>query len=947
VGLRSATERMIAVDIPGEVRGPGDPAGPAPDGERPRRRGGTIRGRMARILALPVAAVVLLLVLVAAGPVRDYRESQATTRSVGIALGVQSLVHELQNERGLASLVLGGNASFTKELTRVRGDVDSRRTTLGVFVASPGTVEARVRSALQQLDGLGPVRAATDSGAAARQATFDFYTQRIDALAGLDVGLSDVADRALGRDVALLQSLQDAAEATAQERALLSGVFSAGGFRKGEFVEFAAMRAAKQSAWDGFFDQANREQTASARYVLDSGAARVVAHFEQVAVGAADGRHVVVNPQSWWSGHTTVLDGVRQLQEHVGSVIRLRAYDLQRQATLRLGALLAVVLFCVGGSVYLAVLAALSVSRPLAALAAEAETVATERLPAAMRRLRAFDPGGGSVEPVPPKPAPVKPPRRASAEIRSVVSALNHLQEAAYRLAVEQAMQRRATLEALTNLGRRNQNLVRKQLRFISNLEREEMDPTGLSNLFELDHLATRMRRNAASLLVLTGASSPGQWTTPAPIADVMRAAVSEVEDYRRVALRRVDEALVSGAVVGSLAHLLSELIENGLRFSPPDCEVEVVGRLLGAEYLIAVIDQGVGMLPEDLQEANSRLRGEGDFMTTPSRFLGHFVVGRLAEQAGVRVELLPSPVTGVTARIHISEALLVRSSQIASGQVISAVDRGVPTTSAAQIGAGAEPVDRSVAEESSVVAVSVQAAPMEAAPVEAAPVEAAPVEAAPVEAAPVEAAPVPAASVEVPPARPDRVVVDIRDAAAPSLVTATGPAPATAHPGAHAGAGSWQSPAPATESIFDVVAQRASGPPGAGPPPAGADAAPLPDGAAGARTRNGLRVRVPGSTRSTSATSRTSGGSDGGDAPWTAPADSAWPPPSGHPVGAATVGQSAPGQLGTRLAALRSGLRRGYESPPTVEPDDARDAPSDETEHWQGPSRTHTQERS
>ncbi len=209
------------------------------------------------------------------------------------------------------------------------------------------------------------------------------------------------------------------------------------------------------------------------------------------------------------------------------------------------------------------------------------------------------------------------------------------------------------------------------------------------------------------------------------------------------------------------------------------------------------------------------------------------------------------------------------------------------------------------------------------------------------------EAAPVPAASVEVPPARPDRVVVDIRDAAAPSLVTATGPAPATAHPGAHAGAGSWQSPAPATESIFDVVAQRASGPPGAGPPPAGADAAPLPDGAAGARTRNGLRVRVPGSTRTASATSRTSGGSGGGDAPWTAPADSAWPPPSGHPVGAATVGQSAPGQLGTRLAALRSGLRRGYESPPTVEPDDARDAPSDETEHWQGPSRTHTQERS
>ena len=139
-------------------------------------------------------------------------------------------------------------------------------------------------------------------------------------------------------------------------------------------------------------------------------------------------------------------------------------------------------------------------------------------------------------------------------------------------------MQRRDTIESLANLGRRNQNLIRRQLGFITSLEREEIDPAQLANLFELDHLATRMRRNAASLLVLVEASSPRQWSTSVPVADVIRAAVSEVEEYRRVALRRVDEAMVTGSAIGSIAHLLSELIENALTFSPPDTEVEVQG---------------------------------------------------------------------------------------------------------------------------------------------------------------------------------------------------------------------------------------------------------------------------------------------------------------------------------------------------------------------------------
>jgi hypothetical protein len=263
----------------------------------------------------------------------------------------------------------------------------------------------------------------------------------------------------------------------------------------------------------------------------------------------------------------------------------------------------------------------------------------------------------------------VQVPTRATTEIRSVADALDRLQGAAYQLATEQALQRRRTIESLANLGRRNQNLIRRQLGFITALEHEEIDPSALANLFELDHLATRMRRNAASLLVLVGASSPRQWPTAIPIADVIRAAVSEVEEYRRVVLRRVDDALVLGTGVGSIAHLMSELIENGLTFSPPDSEVEVQGRRLVDSYLIAVTDQGVGMSSEDLQRANGRLRGEEDFIAAPTRFLGHFVVGRLARETGIQVELLPSPVTGVTARVTLPATLLSSSLSVESAR--------------------------------------------------------------------------------------------------------------------------------------------------------------------------------------------------------------------------------------------------------------------------------------
>ncbi|MFC8849155.1 MULTISPECIES: nitrate- and nitrite sensing domain-containing protein [unclassified Micromonospora] len=664
-----------------------EPAAGPPDAEPPipppprtdAGRGGTIRGRLVGIIALPMLAVLLLLGYLTVIEVSGYRAVTTASESVSLALAVRDLTQELQTERGLTAGLLGGNVGFRDEIAPARQRVDQRRRAVESAVSGGGRVADRVNAALRELDGLPVVRAGTDSGSAGRAATFQFFTDRIATLNRIDFGLDEVTDPELRRHVATLDALSRIEESTAQQRAFLNGVFSAGGFAKGEFLQFAAMRAAREAALADFAEQATPAQQAANDWVLDTGAARVAAYFEQVALASADGRRLQVNPQSWWSSQTTVLDGMRQMQQHVGAEIEARATERQNDSTRRILVVAASVLLFLVGAVALLVVATRSITRPLAALSAEAHELATSRLPAAVRRLQDSGEEGD-----PEAPAPVRVPARSSSEIRSVAGALDQVQAVAFRLATEQALLRRSTTESLANLGRRNQNLLRRQLGFITKLEREESDPTGLANLFELDHLATRMRRNAESLLVLVGAGGPRQWVAPLPIADVIRAAISEVEEYRRVQLRRIDDAWVVGATVSAVAHMLAELIENGLTFSPPDSDVEIQGRRTSEGYLIAITDQGIGMSAEDLAQANARLRGEVDFVAAPTRYLGHQVVGQLALDLEIGVQLAPSPVTGVTARVVLPPGVLTTANATPPGEGPATASGGSPVAPAA-----------------------------------------------------------------------------------------------------------------------------------------------------------------------------------------------------------------------------------------------------------------------
>jgi signal transduction histidine kinase len=217
-----------------------------------------------------------------------------------------------------------------------------------------------------------------------------------------------------------------------------------------------------------------------------------------------------------------------------------------------------------------------------------------------------------------------------------------------------QAAQRQSISDLFVNLARRNQSLLDRQLALISELEQGENKPEALSDLFQLDHLATRIRRNAESLLVLSGDEPPRLWGRPVPLSEVVRAAAAEVEDYPRVEVLVSDYLEVSGRVVADLSHLLAELIENATMFSPPNSGVRVRTHLVpgeGRTFLLSIEDTGIGLSDEHMQAANELLANPPDLDPRRST-LGFHVVARLAVRLGLRVSLAHTPGGGVTALV-------------------------------------------------------------------------------------------------------------------------------------------------------------------------------------------------------------------------------------------------------------------------------------------------------
>ncbi|MGW0464355.1 nitrate- and nitrite sensing domain-containing protein [Streptomyces sp. NPDC003027] len=342
----------------------------------------------------------------------------------------------------------------------------------------------------------------------------------------------------------------------------------------------------------------------------------------------------------------TKLETMSLIEAHLLGQMEEKARELrqesQREAIIN-GALIVLVL---GVSLIGAFVVARSMIRSLRRLQDTATKVAQERLPELVKQLSEADPQDvdTSVESV---------GVHSRDEIGQVAAAFDDVHREAVRLAAEQALLRGNVNAMFTNLSRRSQGLIQRQLSLISELESREADPDQLSSLFKLDHLATRMRRNGENLLVLAGEEPGRRWTRPVPLVDVLRAAASEVEQYERIELSSVPGTEVAGRVVNDLVHLLAELLENATSFSSPQTKVRVTGHALpDGRVLVEIHDTGIGLSPEDLAAINERLASPPTVDVSVSRRMGLFVVGRLSLRHGIRIQLRPSDSGGTTALV-------------------------------------------------------------------------------------------------------------------------------------------------------------------------------------------------------------------------------------------------------------------------------------------------------
>ncbi|MDT9686713.1 nitrate- and nitrite sensing domain-containing protein [Streptomyces sp. TRM76323] len=360
-----------------------------------------------------------------------------------------------------------------------------------------------------------------------------------------------------------------------------------------------------------------------------------------------------VTPETWMAVATGKFDGYTEVETELLTKALNEATRIADEARTDAFVNGGIVVVALLAAFVLAALMARQMSRSMRRLRHAALGVAEQRLPMLVDQLSRTDPGkvDTRVEPI---------PIDTRDEIGEVARAFDQVHREAVRLAAEQALLRGNVNAIFTNLSRRNQSLIEGQLTLITDLENNEADPDQLENLFKLDHLATRMRRNGENLLILAGEEPGRRWDQPVPLVDVMRAATSEVEQYERIELSGVPEAEIHGQAVTDLVHLLAELLENATTFSSPQTKVRVTAtRLPDGRVMIEIHDKGIGLTAEDFADINHKLANPPTVDVAVSQRMGLFVVGRLADRHGIRVQLRPSgEQAGTTSLVMLPDAI-------------------------------------------------------------------------------------------------------------------------------------------------------------------------------------------------------------------------------------------------------------------------------------------------
>ncbi|MFJ4244084.1 nitrate- and nitrite sensing domain-containing protein [Streptomyces iakyrus] len=641
----------------------GTPEAPPPRAERWHIRPRTVRAKIVCLLMVPVVSLLALWAYATVTTAQDVSRLRQVQRvDATVRAPVSAAVAALQAERAAAVRhATDPSAVRTGELDELARRTDravaklrlGKDTTVADSGELPAGVAQRLKDFVAGAGQLPALRTAVQDRRAGWAETYDRYTRTISAAFGVGGALTGIRDADLGSDARVLLEFARAGEALAQEDAVLASARLDGtltGERLRLFTGAVDLRrtltesavadvsGTERSAWDALADSSAYTGLRDAENAVLAGGPG------PKAVGAA--------PESTWNtAHARVQNGMRVIEDDAARGVAGRADPFTRGLLTPAGAAVLLGLAAVAASLVISVRIGRGLVVELVSLRNSALEIARRKLPDAMRKLRAGEEIDIRAEAPPGAPA--------EDETGQVAEALGTVHRAALRAAVERAELASGISGVFVNLARRSQILVHRQLALLDSMERRSDDPNELSDLFRLDHLTTRMRRHAESLIILSGAAPGRAWRMPVSLTNVVRAAVSEVEDYARVEVRQLPEAAVAGAAVADLTHLLAEIIENAAQFSPPHTRVRVTGEPVGNGYAVEVEDRGLGMGKETLAEANRRIAQSEALDLFDSDRLGLFVVSRLAARHDVKVHLRTSPYGGTTAVVLLPTALL------------------------------------------------------------------------------------------------------------------------------------------------------------------------------------------------------------------------------------------------------------------------------------------------
>ncbi|ADL47683.1 sensor histidine kinase [Micromonospora aurantiaca (nom. illeg.)] len=650
-----------------------DPARGAAPAPHRRRSGFRLRDwrmgtKLATVLVIPSLAFLVLAGIQTRGLVGQTTTLSAFAEQVGIGRQISTAVDRLQHERDrtageLAALRRAGTGAdrdaAVAALKPLQEATDRAMAELRAAAAPLADADAAWRvsysEALEAYDQVVNIRAAVAPAVLSSDTVLSNYHRSIAALLSLLAEPSPGSGRQeLTEAVLRYVQLSRVKELSSRIRAELYAAARSGRYEADDQVTLSDLRAQQLTALGAFRVAATADQIR--RYDRTSVDPAFVAatRLEERTLPGGDAKPVLLDATQWWAASEQRQELFRQLESEIVADAVRQADDAsarQLRDTLLVAGGIATVLLV---AVLISLLVGRSVARAMRQLRGQALRIAQVDLPLTLQRLRTVDRPIGAID-VPPSVID------SQDEIGELAEAFVAVHRSAVDVAVEQAMMRRNVNAMFVNLARRSQVLVERQLELLDELEREESDPEQLENLFKLDHLAARMRRNDESLLVLAGTESTRRWNRPVGLGAVLLAASAEIEQYQRVRHENRTDLHVVGHAVGDLVHLFAELLENATAFSRPDTAVRVVVEPDGRGALVQIVDEGLGMSPSALAEANAVLAEPPAADVSASERMGLFVVSHLSARHGVRVRLSAGR-EGLVARVRIPVELLAEA---------------------------------------------------------------------------------------------------------------------------------------------------------------------------------------------------------------------------------------------------------------------------------------------